>query len=147
MGHARGVLRHALGWSGASRQGFLWSSSSAHDRSLGVRRSGPPVLVAIGFSVLSSNVMILVGEALKGLSRVRDSMLVNGVLYPLVPWPCSGRRSGFWSRRGGFSLFGGTALAAGLGLALWRRALAGRSGRHRSTVGRFGQAAGLSGYR
>ena len=131
-GHARGVLRHALGWSGAVSAGFSLVIVAGAPLIASWVFDAPeltPALVAIGFSVLGYNVMILVGEALKGVSRVRDSMLVNGVFYPLIAlallWPAIRL---FGPAGAGLAYFGGTALAAGLGLALWRRALVGRPG-------------------
>lgn len=131
-GQVRGVMQHALGWAGAVSGlfsiaivfGAPWLARWGFDNI-----ELAPVLRAFGFSVLSFNVMFLAGEALKGLSRVRDSMLVNGVIYPLATLVLISPATEWLGPAGAaLAYFGGTALAAVVGLAIWRKALFGRPG-------------------
>lgn len=129
-GHARGVLRHAVYLSGAVSTAFslaIVATAPLIAHSVFDNPALKPVLVIMGCSVITYNLMVLTGEALKGLSRVRDAMLVNGVLYPLIALCLIIPATGLLGPTGaGLAYLGGTTVAAGIGFALWRRELAGR---------------------
>lgn len=66
--------------------------------------------------------MTLLAESLKGLKRIRNSMLVSGVIYPSVAliliWPLTR----LWGVQGAaLAYVGGTATAALIGYIFWKR--------------------------
>ena len=75
----------------------------------------------IAFSIVNFSLMLLVAESLKGLNRVRDAMLVSGVIYPVVAlvliWPLSAM-AGVSGAAMAYVL--GTGIATLFGLAVWR---------------------------
>lgn len=76
----------------------------------------------ISLSILTFALMMLMAESLKGLSRVRDSMLVSGVIYPVVAlaliWPLSK----FLGASGAALAYVlGTGVAMIFGFVVWRR--------------------------
>ena len=76
----------------------------------------------ISMSILTFSMMMLMAESLKGLSRVRDAMLVSGVIYPVVAlifiWPLT-KLAGASGAALAYVL--GTGVAATIGLVLWLR--------------------------
>lgn len=83
----------------------------------------------ISFAMFAFAMMTLLAEALKGLQYIGSSMLVSGIIYPVVGliaiYPLS-----LWKESAGAALayLAGTSVAALVGLYLWYRALAGRDG-------------------
>lgn len=83
-----------------------------------------PHLRWIALSICGFSVMMVTSEALKGLGRIRDSMLVSGVIYPatglVLIWPLVQ-----WLGAPGaaFGYSAATLTAAGIGWVLWQRAL------------------------
>ncbi|MCP3972562.1 MAG: oligosaccharide flippase family protein [Rhodobacteraceae bacterium] len=79
----------------------------------------------ISLGTCSFAMVMLVAESLKALSRIRESMLVSGVVYPVVAlaliWPLT-RLMGASGAALAYVL--GTMAAALLGYVFWRRAVA-----------------------
>jgi O-antigen/teichoic acid export membrane protein len=79
----------------------------------------------MSLGIMSFSLMMLMSECLKGLSLIRDAMLVSGVLYPLIGlilvWPLVALL-GVGGANVAYVL--GTGFAAVLGLFFWRRAMA-----------------------
>jgi O-antigen/teichoic acid export membrane protein len=80
-----------------------------------------PPLRAISVGIFTFAMMMLLSECLKGLKRIRDSMLVSGVLYPLIAlvliWPLA---SLFGPTGAALAYVLGTGGAAAIGYAMWR---------------------------
>lgn len=76
----------------------------------------------ISLSILTFALMMLMAESLKGLSRVRDAMLVSGVIYPVVAlaliWPLS-KFAGASGAALAYVL--GTGVAMLFGFVVWLR--------------------------
>jgi O-antigen/teichoic acid export membrane protein len=85
-----------------------------------------PTLRVMSFGIFSFAVMTLLAESLKGLKRIRNSMLVSGVLYPgtalMVIWPLV---SEFGASGAAMAYVLGTTTAAVVGWAMWRSNVAG----------------------
>ena len=79
----------------------------------------------MSLAIMSFSLMMLLSECLKGLRRIRNSMLVSGVLYPLLGilfiWPLV---KIFGVSGASMTFVLATGMAAALGLIYWRRALA-----------------------
>ena len=77
----------------------------------------------MSLGIFTFSMMTLLSEALKGLKRIPNSMLVSGVLYPLgaliLIWPLA---SLMGPAGASLAYVLGTALAAGLGMLYWQRA-------------------------
>ena len=74
------------------------------------------------FGIVTFSIQLIVAESLKGIKRVRDSMLVSSVLYPLIAllfiWPSVA----FMGAAGAnFSYVASTAIASLVGLLAWFR--------------------------
>jgi len=89
----------------------------------------PPLggpLRAISLGIFTFALMMLLSECLKGLKRIRDSMLVSGVLYPLIAlaviWPLA---TLFGPTGAALAYVLGTGGAAAVGYALWRATMRG----------------------
>lgn len=79
----------------------------------------------MSFGVAGFSIMTLLAESLKGLKRIRDSMVVSGMIYPLVALVLIGPLVSLMGPSGavlGYTL--GTGAAAAIGWLLWRRAIA-----------------------
>lgn len=85
-----------------------------------------PTLQVMSTGLFTFATMTLLAESLKGLKRIRNSMLVSGVLYPgialIVIWPLAGR---FGVPGAAMAYVLGTGGAAAIGWAMWRANLAG----------------------
>lgn len=83
------------------------------------------VLVWIAPSIVCFGMMMAVSESLRGLNRIRDAMLVSGLIYPLCAllliWPLV-QTLGVSGAAFAYSI--GTGMAAGYGLWVWRKAVA-----------------------
>ncbi len=79
----------------------------------------------IALSVVGFPIMMMVSEGLKGLRRVRDAMLVSGVIYPVVAlaliWPLAG---GLGASGAALAYAVGTLAAALYGVIVWYRTMA-----------------------
>ncbi|MDB4196980.1 oligosaccharide flippase family protein [Ascidiaceihabitans sp.] len=127
FGQVRGVMRYALIRSGSISLALavlIVVLSPIFENYIFNAPGLAPVLATSAFTVLAYNVMLLSSSALKGLSRVRDAMLVGGVIYPLVAlvfiWPATQ-----WLGPSGaaFAYLSGTIIAAFSGILLWRSTL------------------------
>ncbi|GAB1363921.1 hypothetical protein MASR1M32_31570 [Rhodobacter sp.] len=82
-------------------------------------------LMFMAAAIITSSLMMLIGECLKGLGRITGSMLVSGVLYPVFAlaliWPAV-----TLAGESGASLayLAGTGATAVAGLWMWHRSLA-----------------------
>ena len=79
-------------------------------------------LRVMSLGLFTFSMMTLLAECLKGLKRVRNSMLVSGVLFPLVAlsvlWPLT---SMFGTLGAAMAYTFGTAVSALVGALMWRR--------------------------
>jgi O-antigen/teichoic acid export membrane protein len=79
----------------------------------------------MSLGIMSFSMMMLMSECLKGMRRIRNAMLVSGVLYPLIAlllvWPLV-TLFGVGGANAAYVL--GTGGAAVVGLIFWRRAMA-----------------------
>jgi len=79
----------------------------------------------MSLGIMSFSLMMLMSECLKGMRRIRNAMLVSGVLYPLIAlllvWPLV-TLFGVGGANAAYVL--GTGGAAVVGLIFWRRAMA-----------------------
>lgn len=80
-----------------------------------------PTLRIMSAGIFSFAMMTLLSECLKGLKRIRNSMLVSGVLYPgialVVIWPLAGV---FGAPGAAMAYVLGTGAAAVIGWLMWR---------------------------
>ena len=124
-GRARGTLRHALFWVGAGSalcSAVLILGAPLIATQLLNTPDVAPVLMAIGLGVLSMNAMTIFSEALKGLGHIRNAILINGVIYPIVALLMIYPAATLLGPAGaGLAYFGGTAVAALVGWLFWRR--------------------------
>lgn len=78
-------------------------------------------LLAISLGIFTFAMMMLLSECLKGLKRIRNAMLVSGVLYPLIAlaliWPLV---TLFGPTGAALAYVLGTGGAAAIGWGLWR---------------------------
>jgi len=127
-GQVRGVFRLSLGLSACIALGLgalvLLFAPILSDRMFGNPDLATSLrLMALG--ILSFSMMTLLAESLKGLQRVRNSMLVSGILYPLtaliVIWPLVRM---FGPGGAGVSFVLGTGVSAMVGWWFWYRAMA-----------------------
>jgi len=85
-----------------------------------------PTLRVMSLGIFSLATMALLAESLKGLRRIRNAMLVSGVLYPaialVVIWPLA---SSFGAPGAATAYVLGTGTAAAIGWAMWRTNVAG----------------------
>jgi len=85
-----------------------------------------PTLRVMSAGLFAFAMMTLLAECLKGLKRIRNSMLVSGVLYPgialVVIWPLAGS---FGAPGAAMAYVLGTGAAAAIGWAMWRANVAG----------------------
>lgn len=85
-----------------------------------------PILSAMAVALVGLNLLTLLGEALKGLSRLPAAMAVNGILHPLTSlaliWPLQDR---FGATGVAMAYAGGAWVAALVGLILTGAALRG----------------------
>lgn len=82
----------------------------------------------MSFGIFTFSVMMLLAESLRGLNRIRDSMLVSGVIFPLISlillWPLTSR----WGVAGAsISYVLSTGIAGIYGMFQWNRATKGRA--------------------
>ncbi|MBL3610318.1 polysaccharide biosynthesis C-terminal domain-containing protein [Rhodovulum sulfidophilum] len=123
----RGAFALGLGLSLAAGLGLALGLGLAAPR-IAAGLFGQPDLAgplrAIAPSICGFGAMLVIAESLKGLGRVRDAMLVSGVLYPVVAlaliWPLAGM---FGPSGAALAYALGTGLAALYGLRAWRRAV------------------------
>ncbi|PKO87642.1 MAG: hypothetical protein CVU16_15330 [Betaproteobacteria bacterium HGW-Betaproteobacteria-10] len=77
-------------------------------------------LRAISLGIFTFAMMMLLSECLKGLKRIRNSMLVSGVLYPMIAlaliWPLA---TAFGPTGAALAYVAGTGGAAAVGYAMW----------------------------
>lgn len=80
-----------------------------------------PTLRAMSLGIFTFSAMTLQSECLKGLKRIRNSMLVSGVLYPSVAliliWPLT---TSFGAPGAAMAYVLGTGTAAAFGWIMWR---------------------------
>jgi len=80
-----------------------------------------PTLRVMSFGIFTFAAMTLLAECLKGLKRIRNSMLVSGVLYPTIAlvliWPLASR---FGATGVAMAYVAGTGGAAVIGWMMWR---------------------------
>ena len=79
-----------------------------------------PVLRIMSIGIFTFTLMTLLSECLKGLNRIRNSMLVSGLIYPAVAlvfiWPLAE----YGTSGAAMAYVLGTGVAAATGWALWR---------------------------
>lgn len=82
-------------------------------------------LLFMAAAIITSSLMMLIGESLKGLGRITGSMLVSGVLYPVFAlaliWPAV---TLVGESGASLAYLAGTGAAAATGLWMWHRSLA-----------------------
>lgn len=80
-----------------------------------------PTLRVMSFGIFSFATMTLLAESLKGLKRIRNSMLVSGVLYPTIAlvliWPLA---ENYGAQGAAAAYVLGTGTAAAIGWTMWR---------------------------
>lgn len=127
-GQVKGVFRLGMRLGGSASLGLSltvlfaapWLASNLFNEP---ELTGP--LRWMSFGIAGFATMTLLAESLKGLKRIRDSMLVSGVLYPMVAlaliWPLV-TLMGPAGAVLGYVL--GTGAAAFIGWLFWQRAIA-----------------------
>lgn len=85
-----------------------------------------PTLRVMSLGLFTFAMMTLLSECLKGLKRIRNSMLVSGMLYPVIAlaviWPLA---KSFSAPGAAMAYVLGTGGAAAIGWAMWRANVAG----------------------
>lgn len=127
-GQVKGVFRLGIKWAGAASL-FLSLLCLIFAPWIAQLLFNKPELVNplrfMSLAIFSFTLMTLLAESLKGLKRIRESMLVSGVLYPvfslLLVWPLIGL---FGVTGASLSYVVGTGIAALFGLFYWKRASA-----------------------
>lgn len=78
----------------------------------------------MSFAIVTFSVMTLESESLKGLKKIRDSMLVSGVLFPAFALLLIGPLVAMMGPSGASAAYVlGTGLAALIGVIFWRKAM------------------------
>lgn len=125
LGVFRMSIRIAAGTSLAATVAVFAIAPWMAERLFGEPALAPTVRV-MSVGIFSFAMMTLIAESLKGLKRIRNSMLVSGVIYPgvalIIIWPLATQ---FGAPGAAMAYVLGTAAAAAVGWAMWRGHVAG----------------------